>query len=573
MLLTGKRRLFITILVIVTMLASGVSTFAAGSSVSVKNCKAPSSIKEGSKFAISGTIKSNTTIKRIEIGIAKDKNNWTSYKYDNKKVNSKSFNVKKADSKLKFGKLSKGTYYYRIYVHTKDGKCHTALNKKFKVTAASKSKSTSKSTSLGASLKSVKYPGTLTQGKTFSVKGKVKGSKKIKTITIGVTKANGSWTSVKYTKKKINAKSYNLKKLDSKLKFGKLSPGSYKYRIDVTTTAGKKTLANRAFTVKAAPAVTTAATVSNEGNISSLPSTGNKEIVTMVDDKSFANAKVDDVVTLKGCNVPVSYKCGKSFTPSGTIVSTEPIERVEMGVVFTATNKWTEFKYDKSGINANTFDLKNSASTLKFNLLAGGEYKYRIYVHTASGIHIALNQPFRVTSSNKAMDAVNWAIQIADDNSFTYGKKPETSRVGCYFCGTNQKRKPKGYEKTYVCMTFVHAAYAHGAGDPEMLKDCKSGSHCGSLTDTNFTRYTCWEKIGKCKDLKISDLKPGDVIVKWSSKNDSTGHMCMYVGGDKLVEATGRGWSKESIAVRSGAAARLRSLSSNSKNYVMRYRK
>jgi hypothetical protein len=293
----------------------------------------------------------------------------------------------------------------------------------------------------------------------------------------------------------------------------------------------------------------------------------------MVDDGSYASAKVDDVVTLKGCNAPTSYKCGAAFTPRGTIESSEPIERVEMGVVFTATNKWTEFKYDKSGINSNTFDLNKSASTLKFNLLAGGEYKYRIYVHTASGIHIAMNNPFKVISSNRAMDAVNWAIQIANDDSFTYGKKPETSKVGCYFCGTNQKRKPKGYEKTYVCMTFVHAAYAHGAGDPEMLRDCKSGSHCVSLTDTNFTRYTCWEKIGRCKDLKISDLKPGDVLVMWSSNNDSTGHMCMYVGGDKLVEATGRGWTKESIAVRSGAASRLKSLGSNSKNYVMRYRK
>lgn len=544
------------------MLASGVSTFAASSNVSIKNYKAPTSIKAGKTFAIKGTISSNTKIKRVEVGIAKSSGKWTKYKYDNKKVNAKTFNVKKADKKLKFGSLSAGTYYYRIYAHTSDGVCHTVLNQKFSVTG---------NKSNGASLKSMKYPGTLTQGKTFSIKGKVKSSKKIKSITIGVTNASGKWTSVKYTKNKINAKSYNLKKLDSKLKFGKLAAGSYCYRVDVSTTGGTRTLANYAFNVKANTAATPA--VSGSGNISALPSTGNKEVVTMIDDKSFANAKVDDVVTLKGCNAPTSYKCGAVFTPTGTIESTEPIERVEMGVVFTATNKWTEFKYDKSGINSNTFDLKNSASTLKFNLLAGGEYKYRIYVHTASGIHIAMNHPFKVISSNRAMDAVNWAIQIANDNSFTYGKKPETSKVGCYFCGTNQKRKPKGYEKTYVCMTFVHAAYAHGAGDPEMLKDCKSGSHCISLTDTNFTRYTCWEKIGRCKDLKISDLKPGDVLVMWSSNNDSTGHMCMYVGGDKLVEATGRGWTAESIAVRSGAASRLRSLGSNSKNYVMRYRK
>ena len=560
-----KRRLFVVLLTIMALLASGVYTFAASSNVSIKSYKAPSSIKAGKSYSVKGTLSSNTKIKRVEIGIVDSSGGWTKYKYDNKKVNAKTFNVKKADSKLKFGKLSTGTYYYRIYAHTSDGVCHTVLNKPFTVTATSKSN--------GASLKSMKYPGTLTQGKGFAVKGMVKSSKKIKSVTIGVTDANGKWTGVKYTKTKINSKSYNLSKLDSKIKFGALPAGSYNYRIDVSTTKGTSTLANYAFTVKAKTAPAAAPAVSGGGSITALPSTGNKEVVTMVDDKSFADAKVDDVVTLKGCKVPVSYKCGNSFTPSGTVVSSEPIDRIEMGVVFTATNKWTEFKYDKYSVNSDTFDLSNAASTLKFNLLAGGEYKYRIYVHTASGVHIAMNHPFKVISSSKAQDAVNWAIQIASDDSFTYGKKPETSKVGCYFCGTNQKRKPKGYEKTYVCMTFVHAAYAHGAGDPEMLKDCQKGSHCVSLTDTNFTRYTCWEKIGNCKDLTISDLKPGDVLVKWSSNNDNTGHMCMYVGGDNLVEATGRGWSADSIAVRGGAAARLRSLGSNSKNYVMRYRK
>jgi hypothetical protein len=68
---------------------------------------------------------------------------------------------------------------------------------------------------------------------------------------------------------------------------------------------------------------------------------------------------------------------------------------------------------------------------------------------------------YAVWTGDGARAAVAWAIKIANDNSFSYGKKPQTSRIGCYFCGTSQKRKPKGYEKTYVCLTFAAAAYAH----------------------------------------------------------------------------------------------------------------
>ena len=46
----------------------------------------------------------------------------------------------------------------------------------------------------------------------------------------------------------------------------------------------------------------------------------------------------------------------------------------------------------------------------------------------------------------------------------------------------------------------------------------------------------------------------------------------MYIGNDKLVESSGGGWDANSIAVKSGAGRRLRSLGYG-KNYVMRYTK
>ena len=53
---TRKRRLFIALLVIAAMMTSGVFTFAASSNVSIKNYKAPSSIKAGKKKKKKGTI-------------------------------------------------------------------------------------------------------------------------------------------------------------------------------------------------------------------------------------------------------------------------------------------------------------------------------------------------------------------------------------------------------------------------------------------------------------------------------------------------------------------------------------
>lgn len=170
--------------------------------------------------------------------------------------------------------------------------------------------------------------------------------------------------------------------------------------------------------------------------------------------------------------------------------------------------------------------------------------------------------------------AIDWAIDIANDDSFAYGKKPTTNRIGCYFCGTNQRNKPKGYEKTYVCMTFVTAAYAHGAQDPEVLSVCRRGKMCLSLTDSNFSRFSCWKKVGLCKNLSVSDLQPGDVLVWYDDENSCGGHMSMYIGDGDICDASGGGWDADSISVKHGAARsylNYRGNDQSSQNYVMRY--
>ena len=568
-----KRRLLVVLMVVVTLLASGMTTLAASSEVKLSGFNVPSSVVVGHGITVKGTVSSNVTIRRIEVGVVNaSTNSWTQSRYDNPNVNAKSFDLSKAASKMAVSRMGKGTYKYRIYAHTSDGKVHIVLNKQFTITAAppkkaatpaapasNTSKPAAQTTASKVTVSGFNVPSSVVVGHGITVKGTVSSNVTIKRIEVGVVDASyNSWTSSRYDNQSVNAKSFDLTRAAGKMAVSKLGVGTYKYRIYAHTSDGKVHIVlNKEFSVNAKTSGTTAKTT------------------TLAPTNTTAST-AKNTVTIKGLTRPGTYRVGTSLHTKGIITSKEKIKRIEAGIIFAPTNKWTPYYYDNKLVNSNTFDLTRVDSKLSFSKLPAGEYRYRIYVHTASGMTVALNHKFNVIGSNKPQLAVNWAIRIANDNSFTYGRKPEANAVGCYFCGTNcgpvKYRKPKGYEKTYVCLTFIGAAYAHGAKDPEILSECKRGRMTMYETDDNFRLFSCWMKLGSCKDLKISDLMPGDVIIQWSDWNDNNGHVCMYIGNDKLVESSGGGWDANSIAVKSGAGRRLRSLGYG-KNYVMRYTK
>ena len=521
--------------------------YAAGSTVKISGHTVPSTVTQGSSFTLKGTITASVKIKRIELGIVDSSNKWTAQKYDNAAVNAKTFDISKADPSIRFGKLAAGSYKYRIYAHTSDGKVHTVLNSAFTIKKKAATTTAVKST---VKISGHTVPTTVTQGSPFTLKGTITANMNIKRVKIGIVNSSNKWTAQVYRNVAVNARSFDISKADAMIRFGKLAAGTYKYKIVVRTADDKShTVLNKAFTIKKKTSTTTAASAK----------------------------KITNVVKITGCNTPGDYQVGRKFNVRGKLSSTKKIRRVEIGIVLEATNKWTEYKYDKRWIYSKTFDISKAASKLKFDQLPGGTYRYRIYAHTKDGVQLVLNRKFTVIPSGKPKAAVRWAKKIAADNSFTYGAKPAANAIGCYFCGTNHGPvkycKPKGYEKTYVCLTFVGAAYAHGAKDPEILSQCKRGRMTMYETDDNFKKFSCWMKLGKCKDLTIDDLQVGDVIIKWSNNNDNSGHVCMYIGNNNIVESSGGGWGANSIAVKRGvAASRLRSLSSNSRNYVMRYR-
>lgn len=167
------------------------------------------------------------------------------------------------------------------------------------------------------------------------------------------------------------------------------------------------------------------------------------------------------------------------------------------------------------------------------------------------------------TPNQKAVEAAaEWAKKIAADNKYSYGTGKRAHRYGCPFCGTNLKKKGKtkvnghSYANTYCCNPFVHAAYAHGAGDATMLKACKAGSGVG-LSESTFTRYGNWKKIAKPKK---SDLKVGDCLLIKGS------HVCIYVGGGKVSHAKREGWDAGSITTEALTDAAYKKY-----DFVMRY--
>lgn len=163
----------------------------------------------------------------------------------------------------------------------------------------------------------------------------------------------------------------------------------------------------------------------------------------------------------------------------------------------------------------------------------------------------ANRQTFEITSTTmtnqEARDAAcDWAVMIADDNRFTYGTGKRAHRCGCYFCGTNTgpNKNIKGsslvnghsYEMTYCCNPFVHACYAHGAGDPGMLAVCQRGGSVG-MSAKSYTRFGNWKKVGKPSK---GSLQRGDVLVRG-------GHVSLYIGDGMIAQAVDKGWTDESI--------------------------
>lgn len=107
-----------------------------GSRVTVTDGTYPSALEEGTPFTLSGMVTSRYTMKGLTVYIVDRAGNTVLSK---KAVpNSCFFNIKEVDNEITFGKLSAGTFSYRIAVKDTTGKQLVWINQPFVVTAPEK---------------------------------------------------------------------------------------------------------------------------------------------------------------------------------------------------------------------------------------------------------------------------------------------------------------------------------------------------------------------------------------------------------------------------------------------------
>lgn len=271
-----------------------------------------------------------------------------------------------------------------------------------------------------------------------------------------------------------------------------------------------------------------------------------------------------------------AYRQGAESEASNQIEFTlEPVGEMTASIEFgTLTISWEPSDYDYYRLYKDD-ELLAETYGLEYEMEAeAGEYVftlvgYRGKTQSPDSVHKYLISEEDMDNAEAIDEACAWAEKIASDDSFMYGTGERAHRTGCYFCGTNLKKKGSGkvkghsYEKTYCCNPFVHAAYAHGAGDPTMLEACRAGESVG-MTVKSYTRYGNWVKVGK---PARGNLRKGDVLIANPNMGSSeSNHVMLYIGGGYIAHAARSGWDNDSIRVNKLSAGNYRRC-----DFVMRY--
>ena len=438
----------------------------------------------------------------------------------------------------KVGSLKKGTYrlvlgskegtdgktWYKVSVKNKTGYICSQYTSTVKVSVKKMNTTGTVKVSSG-SLFARSGPGTI-----YNTVGKFAKGKKIK-ITGKAKDINGTYwykTSVSKTTAYVSSK-----------------------YVSIGTTATKATTkATTKAKTKSTTKATTKATTTKKSSSTTKASTTTKATTTKATTTKATTIsfKVTSVKNLAG---KVNVSSGSLYVRSGPSTSHSILGTLKKGKTFTVTGKtkvdgvtWYRLTHKKKtgyvhGKYVKTMATSSSSTTTSGTTTATTTKKSSSSTTTTTltsdDLAKKTDHYSKTLKARKA--AVNWAIKIANDNSFHYGKSKWAHHNGCYFCGTNQaknsiKRRSGGSKsevlKTYCCNPFVTAAYCHGAGAPEM--DCKESSkRVGLANDTNKVfRTKAWQKVAK--PSKMTQLKVGDILL-------TPTHAMLYIGDSKVAHA------------------------------------
>lgn len=217
------------------------------STLTSKNIRLPGAVVQGVGFAVRGSITSDQTITKVDLKILNSSGKTVCSVAAT--PNSKSYDMANADAAMTFSKLSPGAYRY-IVSATDTVQTRIFADQQFSVTAPANPPASQSqvSKSSGISITDTRLPEVLYKGKAFSFWGKLDSSKKMKQVRVQVLNRKGK--SVLSASSKPNKKTYNIKKLDKKIRFKKLKRGSYTFRVRVRTSSGWTTVVTQPFAVK-----------------------------------------------------------------------------------------------------------------------------------------------------------------------------------------------------------------------------------------------------------------------------------------------------------------------------------
>lgn len=272
-----------------------------GSSIKVTGLRYPVKMTAGQPFSVMGTLTNSRVITFVKAGVVNSSGKWaTAAASRNSKT---SFDLFSLDAGIRFGSLKAGSYTYKVYATT-GGKTYCVASFPFKVvsksssstststaaasassTAALSSASTTTSSTTstddsdddsnvsgtsanttvsdaglvvkktdvaikgtGIRVEDLRYPVKLAVGSPFSVMGTVTSSgTTIDSVKVGVVNSSGKW--VTSSSAKCGDTMFDIFALDSKIRFGGLSKGTYRYKVIVTAGGKNYTAGNFKFTV------------------------------------------------------------------------------------------------------------------------------------------------------------------------------------------------------------------------------------------------------------------------------------------------------------------------------------
>ena len=387
--------------------------------------------------------------------------------------------------------------------------------------------------SVDFSVSGLRYPETLTEGKAFTIKGKITSSYIISSGSVRVLNSAGQ--QVLRTDVAVNSNTFDILKADKNTKFGSLSPGTYSYYVDAVVNGRTYTQVSKTFTVQEKPKpaetqTTTVAAAADQGSTQtevSLPSEAAEAPPAVTTYDGVATFTVSEL------RYPEALYEGGAFTIKGKISCNATISK---GVVHVTDASGNDVLSTEVEVNGPEFNILDADKNVRFGTLAAGNYTYLVDVYVNGQAYNQVRKAFVVKYAAKAERIVNKAFELAwpagtSSSKYSYGEGSPTAAYRLALDTAYPNRSSWGAiaQTGASCDVFVGTVIRSSGVDksvPRGLKD-QFPYYAGSA------KYT---RVNYTGDR--SQLRSGDIIM--FTRNAGNTHTCIYIkkdGKEYIAEA------------------------------------